>query len=284
MAERKAVIVGISGASSSGKTTLARLLRDIFPSTFILHEDDFYKAESEYVLSYAFILFFTLYYSPTRDGLLDWDCAAAIDIPGMAKALAYIRQHATFPVSLIQAQKHTSRTDHGTKPFVDSKEDKNSVGQCPVSDAKREEMRKKVEAWLQPGQPGHEVLMQSQQQDGDGGGGLKICLLDGFLLYSREMQEVMDQLDVKMFLLVSKAKATQRREARDGYIVWPNYAEAHAWLFEKGDVEAKLDGAVLKEKNILAQQGRGLDVDMDTTFEWTVDTLLEQLGRFAKGN
>lgn len=45
---RKAAIVGISGASSSGKTTLARLLRDIFPSTFILHEDDFYKPESEY--------------------------------------------------------------------------------------------------------------------------------------------------------------------------------------------------------------------------------------------
>lgn len=43
----KAVVVGISGASSSGKTTLARLLRDIFPNTFILHEDDFYKIESE---------------------------------------------------------------------------------------------------------------------------------------------------------------------------------------------------------------------------------------------
>ncbi|KAK8086913.1 ribosylnicotinamide kinase [Apiospora phragmitis] len=265
MAERKAVIVGISGASSSGKTTLARLLRDIFPNTFILHEDDFYKAEPEL---------------PMRDGLLDWDCAAAIDIPGLAKALAYIRQNATFP------------------PFVDSKEDKNSVGQCPVSGAKREEMRKKVEAWMQPGQPGHDVLMQSQQQQQQEGGGLKTCLLDGFLLYSREMQEVMDQLDVKMFLLVSKAKATQRREARDGYvtlegfwkdppdyvdkIVWPNYAESHAWLFEKGDVEGELDAAVLKEKKILAQQGRGLDVDMETTFEWTVNTLLEQLGRFGK--
>ncbi|KAK6845198.1 nicotinamide riboside kinase 1 [Apiospora arundinis] len=260
MTDRKAVVVGISGASSSGKTTLARLLRDIFPNTFILHEDDFYKAESKL---------------PMRDGLLDWDCAAAIDIPGMAKALSYIRQHATFP------------------PFVDSKEDKNSVGQCPVSDAKREEMRKKVEAWTQSGQPGHDVLLQSQQ-----GEGLKICLLDGFLLYSREMQEVMDQLDVKMFLLVSKAKATQRREARDGYvtlegfwkdppdyvdkIVWPNYAESHAWLFKKGDVEGELDGAVLEDKEILAQRGQGLDVDMETTFEWTVNTLIQQLSRFGK--
>ena len=45
--DRKAVVVGISGCSSSGKTTLARLLRDIFPSTFILHEDDFYKPEDQ---------------------------------------------------------------------------------------------------------------------------------------------------------------------------------------------------------------------------------------------
>lgn len=46
---RKALVVGISGASSSGKTTLSRLLRDIFPNTFILHEDDFYKPEKEWV-------------------------------------------------------------------------------------------------------------------------------------------------------------------------------------------------------------------------------------------
>lgn len=49
MSESKALIVALSGCSSSGKTTLARLLRDIVPNTFILHEDDFYKAEEEYV-------------------------------------------------------------------------------------------------------------------------------------------------------------------------------------------------------------------------------------------
>lgn len=47
MDDRKAIIVAISGCSSSGKTTLARLLRDIFPSTMILHEDDFYRPEAE---------------------------------------------------------------------------------------------------------------------------------------------------------------------------------------------------------------------------------------------
>jgi nicotinamide/nicotinate riboside kinase len=43
----RALVVGISGASSSGKTTLGRLLRDIFPNTFILHEDDFFQEEKK---------------------------------------------------------------------------------------------------------------------------------------------------------------------------------------------------------------------------------------------
>jgi nicotinamide/nicotinate riboside kinase len=43
----RALVVGISGASSSGKTTLSRLLRCIFLNTFILHEDDFFKEENK---------------------------------------------------------------------------------------------------------------------------------------------------------------------------------------------------------------------------------------------
>lgn len=54
MGDQKAVIVGLSGCSSSGKTTLARLLRDIFPNTFILHEDDFYRPEQESVILAVF--------------------------------------------------------------------------------------------------------------------------------------------------------------------------------------------------------------------------------------
>lgn len=43
------LLVGISGPSSSGKTTLSRLLRDIFPASqlTILHLDDFYLTDAE---------------------------------------------------------------------------------------------------------------------------------------------------------------------------------------------------------------------------------------------
>jgi nicotinamide/nicotinate riboside kinase len=49
---KKTIIIGLSGPSSSGKTTLARLLRTIFEidgrvRTFIIHEDDFYYPDDK---------------------------------------------------------------------------------------------------------------------------------------------------------------------------------------------------------------------------------------------
>ncbi|KAI1349411.1 nicotinamide riboside kinase 1 [Xylaria sp. FL0043] len=276
---RKAIIVGISGASSSGKTTLARLLRDVFPHTFILHEDDFYRPENEL---------------PTKDGLLDWDCAESLNFDDMARALEHICAEGTFP------------------PFVDSIEDQNTVGKHTVPESSISAAKSRVEAWASPGQPGHAIFSSSP-----GSKNLRLCILDGFLLFGPDpplLRRITDELlDIKLFLTVSRARATARREARDGYvtlegfwtdppgyvdkIVWPNYAVSHAWLFEDGDVEKRLKGDVLREKDILAfpevigngaeSKGGGeeaprLDVDMQVIFEWAVETLMRKLEEVAK--
>ncbi|CAK7233899.1 ribosylnicotinamide kinase [Sporothrix bragantina] len=312
--DRKAIIVGISGCSSSGKTTLARLLRDIFPNTFILHEDDFYKNDKDIPISV--------------DGLADWDCAEALSLPDMEQALAHIRTHGVLPVS--RNPHLTCRTDHGSRrrqavspdpslthhsplsdlstraylltstpstpqPDLFSKEDQNSVGKCPVSDETIDAMKAKVQAWLQPGQPGHKLVASGS--DSSGANTLRICIFDGFLLYSEETRATMEQIDVRLFLRVSHAKATQRREARDGYvtlegfwqdppgyvdkIVWPNYVKTHKWLFNDGDVEGSPNRATLEDNRILTQLNRGIDIDMATTLEWAVDTLMHELeGKF----
>ncbi|KAG9921775.1 hypothetical protein KCV02_g11029, partial [Aureobasidium melanogenum] len=93
----KAVLIGVSGVSSSGKTTLARLLRDIIPNTFILHEDDFYKTDQEIPVN--------------KDGLQDWDCLESLDLDSLDKALDFIKTHGYLPSNL------------------ESKEDKNAVGE-----------------------------------------------------------------------------------------------------------------------------------------------------------
>ncbi|KAM3550548.1 hypothetical protein MY1884_008198 [Beauveria asiatica] len=249
MGDRKALVVAISGCSSSGKTTLSRLVRDIFPSTFILHEDDFYKTDKDI---------------PINNGVADWDCAEAIDIPAMTEAVAYIRQHAEIP------------------PTLNSIEDQNSVGKCPVPDALINELKAQVSDAIPESHP----LCDAR---------LRLCLFDGFLLYSQSMTELAPSLDIKILLRASYAQAKARREARDGYvtlegfwkdppgyvddIVWPNHVKEHAWLFENGDVEGEYKQEVLKREGILVPKGGALDPDMAETLQWMVDTILAELQR-----
>lgn len=178
------------------------------------------------------------------------------------------------------------------QPDLFSKEDKNSVGQCPVGETTIAALKAKVHAWVQPGQPGHEALLQRRQGAG-ASSQLNLCILDGFLLYTDAMRPAMDLLDVRLFLRVSHDRATHRREARDGYvtlegfwkdppgymdkIVWPNYVETHRWMFPGGDVEAEPDHALLEADSILTQLDKGVDVDMETTLAWAVDTLMCEL-------
>lgn len=261
---------------------------------------------------------------PIKDGLADWDCPEALSLPDIEQALAYIRTHGVPPVS--RSSSLTSRTDHGwpqrvwrvpqcpaapgvadgssspessltpapfpLQPDLFSKEDQNSVGKCPVPDETIAAIKAKVQAWLQPGQPGHGLV--------SGGTGerspLQICVFDGFLLFSEATRATMEQLDVRLFLRVSHAKATQRRQARDGYvtlegfwqdppgyvdkIVWPNYVEEHKWLFDGGDVEGPPNEATLAANGILTQLDKGVDVDMATTLAWAADTLMAELARY----
>jgi nicotinamide/nicotinate riboside kinase len=177
-----------------------------------------------------------------------------------------------------------------SQPDLDSKEDQNSVGECPVPDSFIDSLKTKVKAWTEPDNPGHGILESSASA-------LRLCVFDGFLLYSESMASVQPQMDIKLFLRVSYAKAKARREARSGYvtlegfwedppgyvdkIVWPNYVDDHKWMFEGDDVEGKLKEDVIEQMGIRTQEG-GVDVDMKTTLKWAVELLMTELPALIK--
>ncbi|KAK5136878.1 hypothetical protein LTR08_001800 [Meristemomyces frigidus] len=243
--DRNAILVGISGVSSSGKTTLARLLRDIFPNVFILHEDDFYKDDAEI---------------PVKDGVADWDCLEAIDVPAFEKALSYIKKHG------------------GSPPDLSSKEDKNSVGEVDVDHRLVEDLKWKASKWMFQNVP-------------------PIAIIDGFLLYSEEMKTVRDSFDVKLFLRTDFKTAKGRREARSGYVtlqgfwedpplyvdnvVWPNYVKDHAYLFSNGDVEGE-PAAEMVEALGIETLPRGAQSDMTKCLEWAYGVLEKALEDFKE--
>ncbi|MCJ1396012.1 ribosylnicotinamide kinase [Xylographa bjoerkii] len=248
----KATILGLSGPSSSGKTTLARLLRSVFPHTLVLHEDDFYRPEEEL---------------PFRSGLRNWDCAAALDIPALVKALAFIRENGRLPDWLV------------------SKEDRNSVGEHGVPLDTIENLKDSVKAWMQ--RRGNGILNESR----------KMVMLDGFLLFGESVKEVREAIDIKMLLRVKFARAKDRREKRSGYVtlegfwedppgyvekvVWPGYMEEHGFLFEAGDVDGTVDEKVVENLGIQVCPGEG-EWPMEKVLEWAVDNVMETLTAKAK--
>lgn len=236
---------------------------------------------------------------PKKHGLLDWDCAESLSIPDIVNSLDHIHTNGTFPVS----QQHLNcRTNHGvvhvprehtltfSQPDLDSKEDQNSVGECPVPDSVIESLKTQVKQWTEPGNPGHCILNSSRNA-------IRLCVFDGFLLYSKSMASVQPQMDIKIFLRVSYEKAKARREARSGYvtlegfwedppgyvdkIVWPNYVEDHKWMFEDDNVEGELKDDVVQQMGIHTQKG-GVDVDMTTTLKWAVELLMKEIPALTK--
>lgn len=151
-------------------------------------------------------------------------------------------------------------------------------------------MKALVRKWSDADGAGHGILTDSPHP-------IRLCIFDGFLLYSQSMITVQPQIDIKLFLRVSYAKAKARREARSGYvtmegfwedppgyvdkIVWPNYVDAHKFMFENGDVEGELKEEIVKEWDVNYIK-EGLDVDATTMLRWAVELLMKRLPEITK--
>ncbi|KAI8992868.1 P-loop containing nucleoside triphosphate hydrolase protein [Trametes punicea] len=185
----RVILVGIGGATCSGKTTLAKHLRRILPNSVIVHQDDF----------------------------------------------APVKRTGKIP------------PEHISHDHLNEQKD------VPIDGA----VFQRWEAYFE----------QVHRQRIEMGEEVKWVLVDGFLLYWHP--EVVDKLDVRIFLRVPHDVLKQRRHERHGYhtaegslwrdppnyweqIVWPAYVEAHQGILENGDVEhgkpnGKVPGLVLLE-------------------------------------
>ncbi|KAJ5102578.1 Phosphoribulokinase/uridine kinase [Penicillium argentinense] len=307
--QQQTFIVGISGPSSSGKTTLARLLQRIFCgvqlkseqlNTFIIHEDDFYYSDDQ-------IPYTTL---PSGKQIQDWDTVAAIDTSFLAQALSYVRMNGSLP------------------PRLSSKEDQNEKGESGVEDSLVQELRDLVSSRL--------ANAPSRT----------IAFMEGFLLYAppstatekgedNPLTKVQAQIHLPLFLPAPYTTVKARREGRAGYvtigpgvdqpspgegntvdkedkevdlegeddrppqnfwvdppgyvddIVWPRYVGDHSWLIipdhgegEGGDgrdlVKRVGEGVnVRTDVGVCVAPGKGA-VGMDVVVRWAVEEILRR--------
>ncbi|SCV02852.1 LAME_0H05732g1_1 [Lachancea meyersii CBS 8951] len=93
MSAHKVLLVGISGCSSSGKTTLAKLITSLLPSAVLLHEDDFFKHDEDIPYDEKY-------------QVSNWDSPDALDLALFRKELDYIKETGTISTELIHNNNH----------------------------------------------------------------------------------------------------------------------------------------------------------------------------------
>ena len=243
-----ATILGLSGCSSSGKTTLARLLRTIFPHTIILHQDDFYLPEESL---------------PFRTGLRDWDCAASLDISGLNYCLRYLHEHGDTPPDFV------------------SKEDQNSVGPNIVDPKFIEDVRLQVAVWLENGEGRGKLGPEKRLVILDG-----FLLLGKSVQQIRDVLDVKILLQAKYENAKHRRENRAGYVTLEGFwedppgyfdrVVWPNYVEQHDFLFQEANVEGDVEVTTTQQLGIHVCPGNG-EWDMQQILSWAIGDIKETL-------
>lgn len=235
---RPVLLIGISGPSSSGKTTVSRLLRDIFPKTTILHLDDFYLTDVEV---------------PVKDGVQDWDCLESLDVKGLRDALIYIKTHGNSPLDFV------------------SKEDQNSVGEHGVAKDVVEGLKARVDkmvrerGWETPIAIVDGFLLFAESMK-------EIRELFDVRLFLRTSYETAKRRREARSGYVTLEGFWEDPPGYVDKIVWPNYVQDHAFLFKEKDVEGDLDEEVCGKLDIKGMP-REAEQNMTYCLNWAVREL-----------
>ncbi|RPD63818.1 P-loop containing nucleoside triphosphate hydrolase protein [Lentinus tigrinus ALCF2SS1-6] len=222
----RVILVGIGGATCSGKTTLAKHLRRILPNSVIVHQDDFAPPQELVPVHPVY-------------GVQDWDRAeGAIEWPRMVKALEEVKRTGVIPPEHVS---HDHLNEQKDIPIDDT------VFQKWKSQFERieEEYRAKGEEIKWVLVDGFLLYWYPEVVD----------KLD-YRIFLRVPYEVLKQRRHDRHgyhtAVQSDPEGSLWRDPPNYWeqIVWPAYVEAHAGMLENGDVErgksnGRVEGLVL---------------------------------------
>ncbi|KAK1922164.1 hypothetical protein DB88DRAFT_536240 [Papiliotrema laurentii] len=234
---RRVLLIGVGGASCSGKTTLAKHLREVLPNSLIIHQDDFAPPAE------------AIPFTQDQPAVQDWDdpptCILWEDFRG---TLTHVKRLGTLPPSH-QSHDHLNEqvpvgVDEDSKSRWKSRFEQLKVVWVIVDgfvlywdpivrDALDVKMLLRVpRATLQQRREKRQTYVLQNPDDAAAGG----VWVDPPNYFSR--------------------------------IVWPGYVKAHQGIFEDGDVEngRPLSGITLLEP---------LDGDMTDVFEAACKTIID---------
>ncbi|KAG9231672.1 hypothetical protein BJ875DRAFT_110433 [Amylocarpus encephaloides] len=246
------VVIGISGCSSSGKTTLTFLLDEIFNSgavtttgKHIIMQDDFFRPKSE-LPDVVFVEQDTKFLKATiQQGTSqlydiqpfidekmktawkitgpDADCAAAVNFDMLSKAVVHLRRNGEIPEEL-EAQRKAKQLGVVQGRTVTSN-DNQAVQRNKVSYLNHDEsmLRQMYGSLIQ------ELRRKVKTSLDKMTGNLRFVFVEGFLLFKdpgstavttqdRHRQTLQSCIDIPLFVTTSRVEAKNRRLSRKTYL------------------------------------------------------------------
>ena len=239
---RPTFLIGISGSSSSGKTTLAHLLSmTIPPSTpvFIIHQDDFRIAKHLLV--------------PTVEGQHDVDGRDAVDFVAMKRVLAYAKNEGRLPPRFQTSQPMEEREHAGLQ-----------ISQDVIDELRSLLINASVFGGHQPVGIIDGGLLYHDPEIRD--------ILD-FKLFLRTTKETSRQRRMER---TADGEFWQTEEYFND-IAWPNFEREHSPLFQGGDVEGPPNEQFCDGLRIAVQSPP--DQTVEETLRWAVQTIAASLSQ-----
>jgi nicotinamide/nicotinate riboside kinase len=231
--QTKVILVGLGGATCSGKTTLAKHLKNILPNSVIVHQDDF--APPEELL-------------PIKHGYQDWDAPdCAIDYPRLSKFLKHVKDIGSLP------------DDHRSHDHLNKQTDLPIEAECQRRLAERfrviqDQVKESDHVNIVWGLIDGFLLYWNQEV---------IDQLDVRFLLRVPLNTLEGRRKARQVYITAKGDAWVDPPDYWEKIVLPAYLDAHREIFEDGDVEN--GGLTNKVKGLVLIEPEREDKEMSMT-------------------
>ncbi|MCJ1486079.1 ribosylnicotinamide kinase [Schaereria dolodes] len=239
-------LIGISGSTSTQKTSLAKLLSLIFPSTtlvLIVHQNDFFTSKNLLV--------------PNINGELDTDCNDAIDLAALERVIGYVKKEGRLPPRyqrLAVEREKTLATSQISQEMIENL--RSNISQCIGFDH---------------GSPVAIIVGFLLYPDQDIRG-----LLD-VRLFLRASQTVVKERRFSKLKYAARNVGNDFWRSKDYFdrMVWRNHVKEHGPLFQHEDVEDNPDMQICKRLGIEMQPER--DMLMVDILPWAAGVIMMEL-------
>lgn len=239
-------IIGLSGPSSSGKTTLAYILRGIFSNvTYIVHADDFFKEFDDI---------------PTVNGYLDCDGPDAVDIVHMAQVLEHMKSHDGMPPEDFKSWQDDVFPGQEEKALKTAPE---RLIESLKFEVERSEIDISTKLVLLDG------FLLFHNPD--------IRKRLDLMLFFRLSHDVAKQRRFSRQGYGSEAKLDEFWKTEDYFekVVWRCYREQHSFMFRDADVEGEVDEEACQKARIKVLPG--LNVPVADSLIWAKNAITSAL-------